>query len=133
MTFGLQMAKALREAIGNQMAIEFRISQNEFLSGSPSWDDQVAYINALSEYIDIVNISNGLIWHPYYVRYMMPSYLEPRNLNVDAAAYIKQHVQIPVAVVGNIPDIQTAEKIIAEGKADSGFHGQKLDRRFPFL
>ena len=118
MTFGLQMAKALREIIGNQMAIEFRISQNEFLPGSPTWDDQVAYINALSEYIDTVNISNGLIWHPYYVRYMMPSYLEPRNLNVEAAAYIKQHVQIPVAVVGNIPDIQTAERIIAEGKAD---------------
>ena len=118
MTFGLQMAKALREAVGSKMAIEFRISQDEFLPGSPTWDDQAAYINALSKYIDMVNISNGLIWHPYYVRYMMPSYLEPRNVNVDAAAYIKQQVHIPVAVVGNIPDIQTAEKIIAEGKAD---------------
>ena len=73
MTFGLQMAKALREAVGDKMAIEFRISQDEFLPGSPTWDEQAAYINALSEYIDLVNISNGLIWHPYYVRYMMPS------------------------------------------------------------
>ena len=118
MTFGLQMAKALREAVGDKMALEFRISQDEFLPGSPTWDEQAAYINALSEYIDLVNISNGLIWHPYYVRYMMPSYLEPRNLNVEAAAYIKQRVSIPVAVVGNIPDVQTAEAIIAEGKAD---------------
>ena len=118
MTFGLRMAKALREAVGGRMAIEFRISQQEFLPGSPTWDDLVTYINALSEYVDIVNVSNGLIWHPYYVRYMMPSYMEPRNVNVEAAAYIKPRVNIPVAVVGNIPDIETAEQILAAGKAD---------------
>lgn len=118
MTFGLKMAKALRDAVGDKMAIEFRLSQNEFLPGSPTLDEQILYINALSEYIDIVNISNGLIWHPYYVRYMLPSYLEPRSINVEAAAYIKKHVHIPVSVVGNIPDVYTAEQIVAEGKAD---------------
>lgn len=49
---------------------------------------------------------------------MLPSYLEPRSINVEAAAYIKKHVHIPVSVVGNIPDVYTAEQIVAEGKAD---------------
>ena len=118
MNFALKLAHCLREAVGPDMAIEFRISQNEYLPGSPTWDDIVAFIRKLEKDVDLVNLSGGLIFHPVNVRYMMPSYMEPRNLNVEGAAYIKPRVGIPVAVVGNIPDIYTAEKILAEGKAD---------------
>ena len=118
MNYGLKLARSLREAVGPDMAIEFRISQNEYLPGSPTWDDIAAFVRNLEKYVDLVNLSGGLIFHPVNVRYMEPSYLEPRNLNVEGAAYIKQRVGIPVAVVGNIPDIYSAEKILAEGKAD---------------
>ena len=118
MRFTLTLLKRIRETIGPKMGIEMRISSNEYLEGSPSLEDIIAFLQRAQEYIDLVHLSGGLIFHPDLVKYMMPAYLEPRNVNVERSAIIRKHLNIPVAVVGNIPGIDAAEEILRDGKAD---------------
>lgn len=118
MRFTLTLLKRVREAVGPKMGIEMRISANEYLEGSPSLEDIIVFLQKAQEYIDIVHLSGGLIFHPDTVKYMMPAYLEERCVNVERSAIIRKHLKIPVTVVGNIPDIDTAEEILRDGKAD---------------
>ncbi len=71
------------------------------------------------EYVDIMHVSQGSIFH-LSARYTIPTYFrEPHKpLNVDYAAEVKKHLHIPVAVVGMITTLEQAEDIIASGKAD---------------
>jgi hypothetical protein len=71
------------------------------------------------EYVDIVHVSQGSIFH-LSARYCIPTYFrEPHKpLNVDYAAEVKKHLHVPVAVVGMITTLEQAEEIIASGKAD---------------
>ncbi len=118
MRFPLMVLKAVREAIGAEMAMELRISSWEYLEGSPSIDDVVAFLQQAQRYVNLVNLSGGLIWDPKIVPYMMPGYNVERCINVERTAYVRERLDIPVSAVGNIPDIATAEQILVEGKAD---------------
>ncbi len=118
MRFQLELLRALREAVGPDMGIEYRIGSWEYAKGSPSIEDVTAFLMKAQEYIDLVNLSGGLITDFDLVQFMMPAYPVPRNINVERTAYVRQHLDIPVAAVGNIPDIYTAEEIIASGQAD---------------
>lgn len=118
MRFQLELLEAVRDTIGDDMGIEYRISSWEYKPGSPSVDDIAAFLKEAQRYINLVNLSGGLICDFDLVQFMMPAYAVPRNINVERTAYIKQQLDIPVAAVGNIPDIYAAEEILATGKAD---------------
>ena len=118
MRFPLKLVRAVREAIGEDMAIDFRISQNEYVDGGIELEDVIAFLQAASPYIDDAHLSGGWIFDPVYVKYMMPGYPQERCLNIARTAVVHDKLEIPVTCVGNIPDIATAERILAEGKAD---------------
>lgn len=116
--FPLALVRAVREAVGDQMAIDFRISQNEYVEGGTSLEEVIAFLKEASPYIDDANLSGGWIFDPVYVKYMMPGYPQERCLNIPRTAIVHEQLDIPVTCVGNIPDVDTAERILAEGKAD---------------
>ena len=118
MRFQLELLEAVRNEIGPNMGIEYRISSWEYKPGSPELEDVTAFLKEAQSYINLVNLSGGLICDFDYVQFMMPAYAVPRNINVERTAYIRSQLDIPVAAVGNIPDVYAAEKILAEGKAD---------------
>ena len=49
---------------------------------------------------------------------MMPGYPQELCLNIPRTAIVHEQLDIPVTCVGNIPNIETAEQILAEGTAD---------------
>lgn len=118
MRFPLRLVKAVREAVGDEMAIDFRISQNEYVEGGTKLEEVITFLRAASPYIDDAHLSGGWIFDPVYVKYMMPGYPQERCLNIPRTAIVHEQIDIPVTCVGNIPDIDTAERILAEGKAD---------------
>lgn len=118
MRFPLKLVKAVREAVGDEMAIDFRISQNEYVEGGTTLEDVITFLKAASPYIDDAHLSGGWIFDPVYVKYMMPGYPQERCLNIPRTSIVHEQLDIPVTCVGNIPDIETAERILAEGKAD---------------
>lgn len=118
MRFPLKLLRAVREAVGEDFALDFRISQNEYVEGGISLEDVTAFLQAASAYIDTAHLSGGWIFDPVYVKYMMPGYPQERCLNIERTGIVKSQLDIPVTCVGNIPDVARAEQILAEGKAD---------------
>ena len=121
MRFPLEVVKAVREAVGDDMAIDFRISQNEYVEGGTSLEDVIAFLRAASPYIDAAHLSGGWIFDPVYVKYMMPGYPQERCLNVPRTAIVHDQLKdtgLVITTVGNIPDVATAEQILARGDAD---------------
>ena len=121
MRFPLEVCKAVREAVGDSMAIDFRISQNEYVEGGTTLEEVIAFLRAASPYIDDAHLSGGWIFDPVYVKYMMPGYPQERCLNVPRTAIAHRELAdtgLTVTTVGNIPDVATAEQILARGDAD---------------
>lgn len=117
MRFPLELLAALREAVGPDFPIEYRISGDEVDEKGMRIEDTVAFLERAQEYIDLVHISAG-IDPSNHERRFNPSYMEAHNVNADCAQLAKQRLNIPVAVVGGISYHEDAERIIAEGKAD---------------
>ena len=82
MRFPLKLVRKVREAVGDDMAIDFRISQNEYVDGGIELEDVIAFLQAASPYIDDAHLSGGWIFDPVYVKYMMPGYPQDRCLNI---------------------------------------------------
>ena len=117
--YPLEVLKAVREAVGEDMVIEMRVSAEEKIPGGMEFEESLAFMKEAQEYVDIVHVSQGSIFH-LSARYCIPTYFrEPHKpLNVDYAAEVKKQLHIPVAVVGMITTLAQAEEIIASGKAD---------------
>ncbi len=117
--FPLEVLKAVREAVGEDMVIELRVSAEEKIPGGLEFPESLAFMELAQEYVDIMHVSQGSIFH-LSARYTIPTYFRTphKPLNVDYAAEVKKHLHIPVAVVGMITTMEEAEEIIASGKAD---------------
>ena len=68
------------------------------------------------EKVGVTLINSGIGWHEARVPTIVTSV--PRAAFVDYTAQVKQHVTIPVIAANRINMPDTAEEIIASGKAD---------------
>jgi 2,4-dienoyl-CoA reductase-like NADH-dependent reductase (Old Yellow Enzyme family)/thioredoxin reductase len=114
--FPLQIIDAVRSAVGDNILIELRISGDEHVEGGMTISEVTEFISLARDKIDIVQVSGGCFYSS--PQYTFPTLFQPHGINVENAAYIKRHVNIPVAVVGGLSDPKQLEEIIAEGKAD---------------
>lgn len=117
MRYPLEVLKAVRDAVGTDMVIEIRVSASEEAQGGIEFDESLEFMKAAQEYVDLIHVSRGIIFTREAI-YTIPTYLQPRLLNVDYAARAKKELHVPVVVVGNISTLQEAEDIISSGKAD---------------
>ena len=115
--FPLRLLKAVRAEVGKAINIEYRISQNEYAENTITLEEVIAFLQQASEFIDSAHLSGGWIFDPNWIRKMMPSYCEPRCLNVERAALIHKQLRIPTVVVGNINTIELAEEILEKDQA----------------
>ena len=131
--FLVMVADAIREACGEELIIECRVSGSENEPGDPGYslDEACEMFGILSRHIDILHISAGRYYDPVETRMMSCSY-QPHGCNVDAAAAIKQHCECAVAVVGGFNDPDMCEDVVASGKADLIVMGRQrlADARF---
>jgi 2,4-dienoyl-CoA reductase-like NADH-dependent reductase (Old Yellow Enzyme family)/thioredoxin reductase len=117
MRFPLMLIDAVRQAVGTDMLIEYRISARDPDVEPEAFEECVAFVKAIEGKVDIIHVSSGWLGKGGF-RHMFPTYLDPRGLNVRLASALKKRVDIPVAVVGNITEPAMAEEIIAGGHAD---------------
>ncbi|NLB29105.1 MAG: NADH:flavin oxidoreductase, partial [Clostridiales bacterium] len=118
--FPLMLLKAVRNAVGPDFLIELRISGDEIVDGGMRLPEVIEFLKVAQKYIDLVNVSAGLIVEEEGRIYSMPSYFRPRGQNVPFAREIKQckDIKIPISVVGGIMTAEMADRIIEEGSAD---------------
>jgi 2,4-dienoyl-CoA reductase-like NADH-dependent reductase (Old Yellow Enzyme family)/thioredoxin reductase len=117
--FIVELLTAIRNMVGDKLALEFRVSADEFVTGGMNEEDTINFLKLIRDKIDLINVSvGGMIAEPRYVIYMAQPYLFPHAYNVSRAEKIKKSVNIPVTCVGSIISLEMADKIIEEGKAD---------------
>ena len=116
--YPLEVLRAVREAVGPAMVVELRVSAQENIPGGLELSESLDFMEAAQQYVDIIHVSQGSIFHPLAAVKTIPTYFQGRLLNVDFAARAKARLSVPVCVVGNITTLAEAEEIIASGKAD---------------
>jgi len=126
MRFPIMLVNAIRDAIGDDMMIEYRISGVDPETDPELFEENVAFVKKIENKIDLINISSGSFDDEKSLIHTFPTYLEPRGTNIHLAAALKKQVNVPVVVTGAITDPEMADRIIAEGKADFVAMGRAL-------
>ena len=116
--FPLRVLDRMREAVGREMAIEYRLSAIDHRPGGIALEDAVKFAGMIESKVDLIHVSCGSMGDLSTLMYPhLPAYL-PRGRNVYLAAKIKEAVKVPVAAIGAVVDPEMAEQILREGKAD---------------
>lgn len=118
MRFPLEVIRAVRERCGNKIAIEYRISADEYAEDGMRLDDVIEFLKVAQKDIDMAHISAGLIVDFRYIKKCVQPSLIEHCINVPFSEKVKAALNIPVAVVGSISTMDDAEKILSKGKAD---------------
>ena len=114
MRFPLLCIQKIREAVGPQFPIEFRMSGAEYTEGGYDIDYGIKIAKAIDGKVDLIHVSAGR--HDSIVTH--PSMFIEHGCNVHLAASIKKNVRTPVATLGGLNDPDMMEEIISSGKAD---------------
>jgi 2,4-dienoyl-CoA reductase-like NADH-dependent reductase (Old Yellow Enzyme family) len=116
MRFPLEVVAAVREAVGPDFPIAYRLSGDEFIDGGLSLEETVPFAQKLEQAsVDLIDVSAGLYETTYIISQPMEITL---GCNVHLAEAIKAAVDIPVSVAGRINDPTFADDILAQGKSD---------------
>lgn len=126
MRFPVEILKAIRSVAGPDFPILFRYSINEYVPNgvTPELAKDMAKI-MVENGIDALHFSAGLAESNQYT---IPSGALGRGWNADGAEAIKEAIgsKVPVSVAGRINNRETAEAILASGKADLVSMGRGL-------
>jgi 2,4-dienoyl-CoA reductase-like NADH-dependent reductase (Old Yellow Enzyme family)/thioredoxin reductase len=131
--FALEVIHRVRELVGPDFAVGFRIIGDEIPLGKGlTLKDTIRIAPRLEEAgIDMIHVSVGNLAGS------LPVVLGPMakdwGFNVYSAAAIKRVVSIPVIAVGRITDLQLANQIVRDGHADLVAMGRAslADPEFP--
>lgn len=115
MKFPLEVVRAVREAVGSDFIIIFRLSIIDLVPDGNVMDEVITVAKALEE-AGVSIINSGIGWHEARVPTIVTSV--PRAAFVDFTAEIKRHVSIPVMASNRINMPETAEQILTDGQAD---------------
>ena len=118
MRFPLELIRAVREAIGENVPIELRASVADMIEGGITEEECFRFFEAAELYIDLAHVSRGNCFHKDGRMYTSPMYMMEHRINEEACGRLKKRLQIPVTCVGNIWNLEDAEEILANGNAD---------------
>lgn len=108
----LQVIAAVRAAVGKDFLILLRLGASDYTEGGTTvTDSQTAAREFEKAGIDILDISGG------FCGYSVPGQTG-QGYFAPLAEAVKQVVSIPVILTGGITEVEAAERLLAEGKAD---------------
>ena len=113
--FGLEVVRAVRERVGREFIMIFRVSMLDLVDDGSTWDEVIALAKALEKAgVDIIN--TGIGWHEARIPTIMTAV--PRAAFTEVTRRLMGQVKIPLITSNRINDPQVAEDIIARGDAD---------------
>lgn len=125
--FPLMVVKRVREAIGADMVLSYRMSAVEFVEGGLQIEETSQFAKMLeAEGVQIIHVSGGINETPSAMNRAIPPMSVPRGRLIPYAAQIKKGINIPVLVVQRINTPELAEQTIREGSADLVATGRAL-------
>lgn len=115
MRFAIEIVKAIREKVGEKFIICFRLSMLDLVHDGNTMQEVITVAQAL-EKAGVTLLNTGIGWHEARIPTIVTSV--PRAAFADYTAEVKKHVAIPVIASNRINMPETAEEILAAGKAD---------------
>ncbi|WP_168525847.1 NADPH-dependent 2,4-dienoyl-CoA reductase [Acinetobacter sp. A3] len=115
MRFALEVVKAIRAEVGEKFIICFRLSMLDLVHDGNTMQEVITVAQAL-EQAGVNLLNTGIGWHEARIPTIVTSV--PRAAFVDYTAEVKKHVETPVIASNRINMPDTAEEILAAGKAD---------------
>jgi 2,4-dienoyl-CoA reductase-like NADH-dependent reductase (Old Yellow Enzyme family)/thioredoxin reductase len=115
--FAVEVLTAIRQKVGNKLAIEYRISADELVPEGMHENDTIQFVKMIEDKIDLLHVSAGLLTNPMTIPHMIQPTYFPRGYNVHYAEKLKKSLSVPITAVGSI-DLEMANKLIGEGKCD---------------
>ncbi|NEA37503.1 NADPH-dependent 2,4-dienoyl-CoA reductase [Streptomyces sp. SID13031] len=111
----VEIVRGIRERVGPDFLIIYRLSMADLVEGGQDWDEVVA----LGKEIEAAGasiINTGIGWHEARVPTIVTSV--PRAAFTSITASFRPHVQIPVVTSNRINLPQVGEEVLARGDAD---------------
>ncbi|OBT11406.1 NADPH-dependent 2,4-dienoyl-CoA reductase [Shewanella sp. UCD-FRSSP16_17] len=113
--FPLEIVKAIREKVGKEFIIIFRLSMLDLVDNGSTWDEVVKLAKWLErEGVSIIN--TGIGWHEARVPTIATSV--PRGAFSWVTEKLKSEVSVPLIATNRINTPEIGESIIASGQAD---------------
>ncbi|ABY24284.1 2,4-dienoyl-CoA reductase (NADPH) [Renibacterium salmoninarum ATCC 33209] len=115
MRFPVEIVRRVREAVGTEFMISYRISLLDLIPKGQTWDET----EELAHKIEAAGASffnTGIGWHEARVPTIFTSV--PRVAFASWSGKLRSQVHIPVMASNRINTPETAEQILSEGNAD---------------
>ena len=112
MRYITEVVKTVRQAVGNDFAISYRFGGEDYTAGGSTLEDAVAGAKLLEQAgVDLISVSGGILGTT------RKNHDEPGYFS-DQSEAIKKAVQIPVLLTGGVKNIEQADILLKEEKAD---------------
>jgi len=116
--YPMMIIDRIREKVGRKLLIEVRISGSEFEEGGIVIEEAIEFTKMIQDKIDLIHVSAGM-HNDTWMTVTHPCGFLPPTPNVFLAEAVKKSgVKVPVVTIGGIQNLDGAEKIIADGRAD---------------
>lgn len=112
----LEIVQAVREAVGKEFIIIFRISAVDLVENGSTQEEVIQLAQAV-EKLGVNLFNTGIGWHEARVPTIATSV--PRAAFAGFTAKLKQAVSLPVIASNRINTPEVAEEILANGQADA--------------
>lgn len=115
MRLPVEIVRRVREAVGPQFIIIFRLSMLDLVEGGSSWEEIVQLAKAI-EQAGATIINTGIGWHEARIPTIATKV--PRAAFSKVTAKLRGSVGIPLITTNRINTPEIAEQILSEGDAD---------------
>jgi 2,4-dienoyl-CoA reductase (NADPH2) len=111
----VEIVRGIREAVGPEFIIIYRLSLLDLVSGGNSWDEIIAQAKAV-EAAGATIINSGIGWHE--ARIPTIATMVPRAGFTWVTRKLRGEVGVPVVATNRINTPDVAERVLAEGDCD---------------
>nr|WP_252274164.1 NADPH-dependent 2,4-dienoyl-CoA reductase [Pseudomonas subflava] len=115
MRLPVEIVRRVREAVGPNFIIIYRLSMLDLVEGGSTWDEIVLLAKAI-EKAGATIINTGIGWHEARIPTIATKV--PRAAFTKVTAKLKGEVNIPLCTTNRINTPEVAEQVLAEGDAD---------------
>ena len=113
--FPLEIVKRIRQEVGSNFIIIFRLSMLDLVEGGSSWEE-VVFLAKKLEKSGVTLINTGIGWHESRIPTIAT--MVPRGAFSWVTKRMMGEVNIPLITTNRINTPEKAEKILADGHAD---------------
>ena len=116
--FPLMVLERIREKVGNKIALEIRLSSDEFTPGGLHVEEVAEIAKIIEDKVDLIHVSCGTRLNAVTRAIIHPTHFIEHGHNKERARIIKNAVHVPVGCVGAITDPFLANQMIEEEYCD---------------